>query len=601
MWRRLGIVLVALSGAGVLLGGARPVAALTTTPTGTPTPSPRPERTGDLGIKDVVGVVYDASEGRYSLIGGATVFYNNCARFPPGDSGTAVADEEGRFSFSLFLHDTDYVTIRAEAPGFLPARVTYDGLDLGHAHELEIGLAPASGEIAVEPREMTVTCEGAFGITVTSTGEEPLRITQLSLQHGYSQGWYGTGFSWDTSHIELPVSLPGGASLVIPVSYSASGQDFPSRLHLTIDSSAHNEPELFLTYFGESEDCATPTATPMATSTPAPCAGDCDRDGRVNIHELVRGVAILLGHAAMESCPALDTEGGGFLTVNELVRAVDRALQGCHGALPDLIPTGVAFLRCELDGCSRDPSGVPRQLIAICVANRGDGDAGPFLVQRDSEDPMSVAGLRAGGEVCLEAPYASGGTVVVDVADEVEESNEVNNILSFTMPASTACDVPVPTCTPTPAQEPTRTATPGALASCKQCCADCDWPSEDCYDACWFTQPCELFYSAAGSVFDSVTGLPIASATVAVGGLPTVITDGSGHYSTSGSRPEICNPFDYYFSVSVTAPGYLPYSVSGYSTLVYSPFVPVGDIALDPIPAGTAVLSGSALGGPAPT
>ncbi|MGD9763801.1 MAG: hypothetical protein AB7V27_08825 [Candidatus Binatia bacterium] len=65
-------------------------------------------------------------------------------------------------------------------------------------------------------------------------------------------------------------------------------------------------------------------------SAPGPaCAGDCDADGTVAINELVGGVAIALGSAAVNSCSAFDTDGSGAVTVAELVAAVAAALTGC--------------------------------------------------------------------------------------------------------------------------------------------------------------------------------------------------------------------------------------------------------------------------------
>jgi len=84
---------------------------------------------------------------------------------------------------------------------------------------------------------------------------------------------------------------------------------------------------------------ATPTETPMetATATPVACAGDCNGDGTVAIGELVVLVNISLGTADISLCPAGDVAGGppdgmgpdGQITVDELIRAVNDALNGC--------------------------------------------------------------------------------------------------------------------------------------------------------------------------------------------------------------------------------------------------------------------------------
>jgi hypothetical protein len=86
----------------------------------------------------------------------------------------------------------------------------------------------------------------------------------------------------------------------------------------------------------------TATATPADTPTPTPvtCAGDCDGDGSVDINELILLVKISLGDADVSQCPAGDVTGptpgvpDGQITVDELIRAVGNALNGCPTATP---------------------------------------------------------------------------------------------------------------------------------------------------------------------------------------------------------------------------------------------------------------------------
>lgn len=55
--------------------------------------------------------------------------------------------------------------------------------------------------------------------------------------------------------------------------------------------------------------------------------GDCDRNGRVVINELVRGVNIALGQIPVSACTPFDRVPNGRVTVDELVRGVRNALQ----------------------------------------------------------------------------------------------------------------------------------------------------------------------------------------------------------------------------------------------------------------------------------
>jgi hypothetical protein len=75
----------------------------------------------------------------------------------------------------------------------------------------------------------------------------------------------------------------------------------------------------------------TPTQSPAHTLTAPPtvCGGDCDGDGRVTVDELITGVNIALGLAAVDRCPPFDTGGDGAVSVAELVAAVSTSLAGC--------------------------------------------------------------------------------------------------------------------------------------------------------------------------------------------------------------------------------------------------------------------------------
>jgi len=133
-------------------------------------------------------------------------------------------------------------------------------------------VTPPEPLIEVIPATRTIECQGNFTITIRNAGPNgsKLVIRDILMWHGYSQGWYGTGFSWDLSGIELPLTLKAGQGVRIPVSYSGYDQTFPSRLHLQVYSNAANgQPYVFHTYFGLL--CGTPTPAP--TNTPQPLRG----------------------------------------------------------------------------------------------------------------------------------------------------------------------------------------------------------------------------------------------------------------------------------------------------------------------------------------
>lgn len=71
-----------------------------------------------------------------------------------------------------------------------------------------------------------------------------------------------------------------------------------------------------------------------------PCIGDCDGDGRVLVHEMIRGVRIALGRDPAVACSAFDRNGDGEVTIDELVAAVQNSLYGCGQAqVPTPTPT----------------------------------------------------------------------------------------------------------------------------------------------------------------------------------------------------------------------------------------------------------------------
>ena len=61
----------------------------------------------------------------------------------------------------------------------------------------------------------------------------------------------------------------------------------------------------------------------------ADCPGDCDGNGVVQVDEMVRGVRIALGDAALSECSAMDANADSHVTVDELVQAVASLLDGC--------------------------------------------------------------------------------------------------------------------------------------------------------------------------------------------------------------------------------------------------------------------------------
>jgi hypothetical protein len=70
------------------------------------------------------------------------------------------------------------------------------------------------------------------------------------------------------------------------------------------------------------------TATTFGTAAPS-CTGDCNSDGAVTVDEVVKGVDIALGSAAIAECPSFAASGESVVTVDALITAVINALGAC--------------------------------------------------------------------------------------------------------------------------------------------------------------------------------------------------------------------------------------------------------------------------------
>jgi len=83
----------------------------------------------------------------------------------------------------------------------------------------------------------------------------------------------------------------------------------------------------FLEALTDDEFLNTPRfADPFAA---VPCAGDCDLDGAVEVADAVTAVGVSLETRSLALCLAADPNGDGAVTVDEIVRAVRGALDGC--------------------------------------------------------------------------------------------------------------------------------------------------------------------------------------------------------------------------------------------------------------------------------
>lgn len=64
------------------------------------------------------------------------------------------------------------------------------------------------------------------------------------------------------------------------------------------------------------------------------CVGDCDADGGVTVNEVIRGVSVALGSAPLAACTAFDANGDSIVSVDEILLALNNALNACLDVQP---------------------------------------------------------------------------------------------------------------------------------------------------------------------------------------------------------------------------------------------------------------------------
>jgi hypothetical protein len=212
----------------------------------------------------ITGLVYDASIGRSAPIPGAHIDYAYHSPWSGERTGSLTTGADGTYRLEVQLAPDDTIDLSTTVAGFAGA-AAYLGANWYTGEPTDFGLPPIGGLIRIDPATATVQCAGSIAVTITNVGPpgETLVVIGIALAHGYSQGEYGRGFSWDLSQIHLPAFLASGESLTFPVSFASAPGDLPSRLYVNVVSGAENSA--MAVYHGRVDGCATPTPT----TTPA--------------------------------------------------------------------------------------------------------------------------------------------------------------------------------------------------------------------------------------------------------------------------------------------------------------------------------------------
>ncbi|HSJ58715.1 MAG TPA: DUF5107 domain-containing protein [Anaerolineae bacterium] len=131
--------------------------------------------------------------------------------------------------------------------------------------------------------------------------------------------------------------------------------------------------------------------------------------------------------------------------------------------LPDLLVRGVVTTLETGGDCDYTSTQLGSR---VTIANEGEAPSGPFILELNGVRFPVTATVPAGDTISPWFPnyaYGSETRIVLDVDDEVEESNEENNVFQAMVPIPTL----PPTCTPgdDPTLTPTATPTPTPASS----------------------------------------------------------------------------------------------------------------------------------------
>lgn len=156
-------------------------------------------------------------------------------------------------------------------------------------------------------------------------------------------------------------------------------------------------------------------------STRAQRAGDCDKDGGVSIDELVAGLNILLNPVLMPSCPDSDVDGGGTVTVDEVMVGIEAALTG---EIPrvnrnpedsllyvNLIYNDPLTVRFDPPMVAPGPASSPDDRALTYCSLYDNGFTNPAEVKRRSTSPIPPVGAGFAGGPCQTPTHCAEGRV----------------------------------------------------------------------------------------------------------------------------------------------------------------------------------------------
>jgi hypothetical protein len=188
------------------------------------------------------------------------------------------------------------------------------------------GSTPVGGETATVDLELTTELGELFTARRAIGQHLVTDLSRLDTNLPANSIFNAANAGAPSGHLRIvPAAAGNGVLAVLLTAYAdLSGPQMARRAAVPVQMSGTRElPDLV--------DLAVPPDAPTPTPTvpPSACTGDCNDSGDVSINELIVGVNIALGNAAVSSCAAFDADGGDTVTISELIAAVNNALGGC--------------------------------------------------------------------------------------------------------------------------------------------------------------------------------------------------------------------------------------------------------------------------------
>jgi hypothetical protein len=178
-------------------------------------------------------------------------------------------------------------------------------------------LAIADGAIVVIATPTpTITSTGTATVTASSTATQTFTTTATATP---------TGSASTTPSITTTTTTPTGMATPTPTQ-TRTGTANPSG---TPTPTSNTTPSSSPTGTPAPTSTLTPSETPTLTPSPPRCVGDCNHDGVVTVDEILMLVDFALQEASPSACPVSDEDGNQQITIDEILKAVYNALNGC--------------------------------------------------------------------------------------------------------------------------------------------------------------------------------------------------------------------------------------------------------------------------------